>query len=87
MKNIWQTLKDLMPLLPPGARFAIAAPADALDAVLEAALRLGADLHLAAHALDDVPARTAALAARVRGVGRAAVDADRARQLLGLGPR
>lgn len=80
-------LRALGSLLPPGVRFAVAAPAAALDAVLEPTLRLGGDLHLAAHPLDDVPARIAAVSARARSAGRAAVDVERARQLLGLGAR
>ncbi|MEJ7730334.1 MAG: hypothetical protein WKG00_14090 [Polyangiaceae bacterium] len=63
------------------------APPAALDALSDAALRLGGDLQLAGHAMHDAPAQVAAAAARARASGRGAVDPERARQLLGLSPR
>jgi hypothetical protein len=65
----------------------VEAPPAALDALSEAVLRLGGDMQLAGHALEDAPARTAAAGARARAIGRGPVDPERARQLLGLSPR
>jgi 3-keto-5-aminohexanoate cleavage enzyme len=79
-------LRALVGLMPPGARFSVAVPATAPDSVAEVAVRLGGDLLLVGHALEDAPARVAAAATLARVAGLAAIDPERARQLLGLRP-